>query len=122
MANISFNDMDFSENNNFENSVGFFNLKEDGEEAIVRFVLDSVDDMEIYSVHTVKDEGKFKKFNCLRSPKEPTSKCPFCEKDAQVNKTDKSFRIISFLDCIYLSYRLLIGRITTYSPYRVCGI
>lgn len=91
MANISFNDMDFSENNNFENSVGFFNLKEDGEEAVVRFVLDSVDDMEIYSVHTVKDGGKFKKFNCLRSPKEPTSKCPFCEKDAQVNKTDKSF-------------------------------
>ena len=69
MANISFNDMDFSENNNFENSVGFFNLKEDGEEAVIRFVLDSVDDMEIYSVH----------------------KCPFCEKDAQVNKTDKSF-------------------------------
>lgn len=92
MANISFNDIDFSSNGvNKENSVGFFNLKDDKEEAIVRFVLESVDDMEIHSLHTIKDGNKYRKFNCLRTPKEPTSKCPFCAHDEQIHKTDKSF-------------------------------
>ena len=47
---------DVSSNNTNSNSdgykVGFFNIK-DGEEAIVRFVLNSVDDFDIYTVHPI---------------------------------------------------------------------
>lgn len=58
--------------------VGYFSLKNDNDSAIVRLNVDSVNDLEIYTVHSVKVEGKFKKINCLRTFKDPIDACPLC--------------------------------------------
>ena len=61
-----------------QNSVTFFSLKNDGDEAIVRFMCDSTTDFEILTIHNVKINGKNRKINCLRDPKESLDKCPLC--------------------------------------------
>lgn len=57
----------------------FFALKDDGDVARVRFMYNSMDDVEGYAVHEVEVDGKRKHVNCLRAYNEPKSKCPFCE-------------------------------------------
>lgn len=66
--------------------VGFFNLKDDGDEAIVRFLYDSVEEFEIFSVHSIYVGGKPRKISCLRSPKEPIDNCPLCKDEQQVQQ------------------------------------
>lgn len=61
-----------------QNSVTFFSLKNDGDEAIVRFMCDSTSDFEILTIHNVKINGKNRKISCLRDPKESLDKCPLC--------------------------------------------
>lgn len=61
------------------NSVDFFNLRNDGDEAIVRIMHDSTESFNIFAVHDrVSVGGKTRKVNCLRDPKEPTENCPLC--------------------------------------------
>lgn len=62
---------------------GFFTLRDDKDTAQVRFMYESVDDVEGLSVHVIKedgDDGKEKKHyvNCLRQYNDPIDKCPFC--------------------------------------------
>ena len=84
MAKINYNDIDVavaatgssSENNN---DVGFFTLKNDGDEAVVRFMCDSTDDFDIQMVHNITIGNKYRKVACLRDPRDPLNKCPFCE-------------------------------------------
>lgn len=63
------------------NRINFFSLKNDGEEAIVRFEVDSATDFDIHSIHQYTiGTNRFSKVNCLRSnPQEPLDKCPMCE-------------------------------------------
>lgn len=82
MANISYDYFEASNNNDgggFKNSVGFFSLKNDGDDAIVRILHNSVEDFDMLSCHSVVIGGKYKKINCLREPREPMNKCPLCE-------------------------------------------
>lgn len=70
--------------------VGFFNIK-DGEEAIVRFVLNSVDDFDIYTVHPVtvgQSSYPNRRVSCLRTnPKtDPMNVCPLCAKGEKVQQ------------------------------------
>lgn len=58
--------------------VSFFALKDDGDEAVVRFAYDSVEDFHIATVHAVEVEGKQRRVSCLRTGTEPLSKCPLC--------------------------------------------
>ena len=91
MANLSYDFLDDQrEQGNYKNSVGFFSLKNDGDDALVRILHNSVDDFDMLSCHTLEMDGKFKKINCLRGAREPVNKCPLCE--AQVGKlTQKIF-------------------------------
>lgn len=73
MGRISFNEVGSSNSE----QVSFFSLN-DGEEAIVRFVDDSVSDFEILSLHNVELDGKYRKVSCLRDPHDGIDKCPFC--------------------------------------------
>lgn len=63
---------------------GFLTLQNDGDVAQVRFMYDSIDDVEGYAVHRVKtgtrDDGRdvYRYVNCLRDYNEPLDKCPFC--------------------------------------------
>lgn len=82
MAQVNFNDVNFgnvgnSGSNNYR--VNFFSLKNDGEEAVVRIMHDSVDTFEILTTHEVREDGKYRgRVNCLRDPREDISKCPLC--------------------------------------------
>lgn len=90
MAQVSFNQLAAeaekqannpqTNNNNF-NSVSFFSLKNDGEKAFVRFILDDPDnDLECLTTHEIYVGGKARKISCLRtSANEPVDKCPICK-------------------------------------------
>lgn len=58
--------------------VGFFTLKNDGDEAIVRIMHDSPEDFDILAVHQTTVDGKFRNVSCLRNPSDPMDMCPFC--------------------------------------------
>ena len=58
--------------------VGFFTLKNDGDEAIVRIMHDTPDDFDILAVHPVQVDGRFRNVSCLRGPSDPMDMCPFC--------------------------------------------
>lgn len=61
------------------NSVEFFTLRNDGDEALVRILHDSTDSFNIFTVHdNISVGGKRRKVNCLRSPKDPIEMCPLC--------------------------------------------
>lgn len=65
----------------------YFSLKNDKDVARVRFLYDSIDDVEGYAVHEVEVNGRKKYVNCLRSYNEPLDDCPFCrEKKFQLAK------------------------------------
>ena len=84
MATISYSD--YCENSKRTDrfraagAVEFFNsLKGDGDEAIVRFACNSVNDIDIQTVHDVQVDGKFRRVACLReSYYAPTDNCPLC--------------------------------------------
>lgn len=62
----------------------YFSLKNDKDTASVRFLLDSIEDLNdyIYAVHDVKIAGNEygKHVNCLREYNDPVDDCPFCRK------------------------------------------
>ena len=59
--------------------VGYFSLKNDQDEAVVRFMHDTVEDFDLLVVHKTQDEkGRFKSVNCLRNPEDPIDMCPIC--------------------------------------------
>lgn len=70
--------------NNNTSSVGFFSLKNDGDEAIVRIMHDSVNDFDILTTHPITLGGKFRSINCIREPRDPMDKCPLCNNGTKV--------------------------------------
>lgn len=82
MAKVSFDSIPESSSNNGSGNnsrVTFFSLK-NGESAIVRIMIDSVDDLDIRTVHNVEMPGYQygRRMNCLRNPNEPMDLCPLC--------------------------------------------
>ena len=85
MAKFSYADLEAAQerranaqNNTPRQSVSYFGLKNDGDEAIVRFAYTDVSQFDFMSVHQVKIGNSYRKINCLRSYREPVQKCPFC--------------------------------------------
>lgn len=58
---------------------GFFSIKNDKEVAHVRFLYNSIDDVEGHSVHEIELGGKKRYVNCLREYGDPVDTCPFCK-------------------------------------------
>lgn len=86
MAQISFDvasqmEADRAQNSN-NNSFDFFTLRNDGDEAIVRFAYNDTSTFKIYTVHDVELETggqrKNRKVSCLRNPHDPINMCPLC--------------------------------------------
>lgn len=73
-----------SETTNNTNSVGFLSLKNDGDEAIVRIMHDSVEDFDIVTLHPINIGGKFRTVSCIREPREPMDKCPLCKNGTKI--------------------------------------
>lgn len=90
---IGFNDIPEDSSNN----VGIFGLK-DKETAIVRFLIDSVDDFDIYIDHNNIEYGdkKFQRVNCLRHPSDPVDNCPLCKAGYPLEQV-AYFKIIQYV-------------------------
>ena len=90
MAKVAFNNMQddsaYSTTNNAGNDVGFFTLRNDNDEAIVRFMCDSTDDFEILTVHDIKIGDKYRKINCIRDFHDPVDNCPLCASGTKINQ------------------------------------
>ena len=80
---------DEADNYGGQGGAGYFSLKNDKDVARVRFMYNSIDDVEGYAVHQVEVGDKKRYVNCLRAYNEPISKCPFCE--AKKFQTAKMF-------------------------------
>lgn len=80
MAQYSYEQIDElkTSNGNDGNQVGFFSLPNDGQEAIVRFLVDSPADFDILTVHDIMVDGKTRQANCIRDAREDVTKCPLC--------------------------------------------
>lgn len=74
-ARFSFNDAD---NYGQQNAGSFFQLKDDKDTARVRFLYNTIDDVEGYVVHQVQVGDKNRYVGCLRRYDEPADKCPLC--------------------------------------------
>ena len=61
-----------------QGGAGYFSLKNDKDVARVRFMYNSVEDVEGYAVHQVEIDGKKRWVNCLREYNQPKDVCPFC--------------------------------------------
>ena len=58
---------------------GYFNLKDDGDSAVVRFLYDSIEDITGYAVHKITVGEKDYFINCIRDNYEdPIDNCPLC--------------------------------------------
>lgn len=62
-------------------SVGFFSLKDDNDQAVVRFMFDSVDELDVVSLHRVSVGGRMRSVSCFRNPMQPVDACPICASD-----------------------------------------
>ena len=58
---------------------GYFRLKNDHDTAQVRFLYDSIDDVQGYAVHEIQVGDKKRYVNCLRDYNAPIDDCPLCK-------------------------------------------
>ena len=63
---------------------GFFSIANDKETKQVRFMYNTVEDIEGTSVHKVEIDGKERYVNCLREYNHPVDECPFCREKKAV--------------------------------------
>jgi len=75
MPRISVNDFE-----NYQSSLNgeWFSLKNDKDVARVQFMMNNLDDLEVFACHRVKIGDKERYVDCLRTYDEPIDKCPFC--------------------------------------------
>ena len=66
--------------------VGYFSLRDDGDEAIVRFVYNDPSEFEVYTVHPVTIDGKFRKVNCINDLRLGVHSCPLCAAGVQLQQ------------------------------------
>lgn len=77
--------------------IRWFKLKDNGDEAIVRFPYQNKSQLSLVTIHSIKDGDRWLKVSCLREgPKDPLSKCPLCESGDNI----KSRAFIKVLDFI----------------------
>lgn len=82
MARISFDTFQETEstiNNGSSDGIKMFSLKDDGDEAIVRILHNSIEDFDIITTHPVKVGDRRRKASCIRDPREPIDNCPLCK-------------------------------------------
>ena len=95
MGQIDFNTFKQSLQNNNRNNrnsneqprgkyVGYFSLKNDKDQAVVRIMVDSPEQLKIMAIHRVTVGGRLRAVNCMRDPKDPVDACPFCAADKRL--------------------------------------
>lgn len=56
----------------------YFSLKDNGDTAVIRFLINDLNDLEGVATHQVEVDGKRIDVECLREYNEPVDKCPLC--------------------------------------------
>lgn len=56
----------------------YFNLKDDGDTARIRFLINDINDVEGVATHEIEIDGKKVDVECIRSYDEPIDNCPLC--------------------------------------------
>ena len=75
-----------SNGNGFTGSnVSYFALRNDGDEAIVRFPYTSVSEFSCWHTHRIQVDGRWRTINCLREGNEPIEKCPLCARGEKIS-------------------------------------
>lgn len=75
MARFSYKDADkFGASKN-----DYFSLKNDKDTAQVKFLYNTIDDVQGVSIHEIEVDGKRIDVECLTDPDNPNSVCPLCE-------------------------------------------
>lgn len=86
MSRVKIDDFEkYEQSTSNNNKFDFFNLDNDGDSAVVRFMYESLDEIEGVAVHTVSVNGKDRKVACLREYGDPLGNCPFCEAKLSVS-------------------------------------
>lgn len=89
----SFNFQDRQEQPKTENKAkggfSYFSINKNGGEAIVRFMYNSPEEFNLFTLHQLRIDGKLRKIDCLHIPYTET-KCPLCEAGI---KQDRKFFI-----------------------------
>lgn len=87
MGYVSFDTLNVGsgQQNQTNPGVGFFALKNDKDEAIVRFMHDDTASFEIVATHAIQLNGKFRRINCVRTPNDPIDFCPLCERGEKLD-------------------------------------
>lgn len=64
----------------FSTAGNYFQLKDDGDTALVRFLFDVEEDVDnfIRSVHVLEKDNRSIDVDCIRTPEDPIENCPFC--------------------------------------------
>jgi len=75
MARFNVNEID---NYGGQGGGGFFSLKNDKDVATVRFMYNTIDDVEGFAVHEIEVDGRKRYVNCLRDYNQPVDDCPLC--------------------------------------------
>lgn len=65
--------------------VGFFRLKNDGDEALVRINVSKMEDLQFALVHKLRVNGKFMAVGCLNTIGSHSTNCELCAKAAEAN-------------------------------------
>ena len=89
MAQVTFNDLQNTfnnQNNTGKSRIGYFSLKNDNDEALVRVMHDSVSDFDIVTGHTVPQGNAYPFINCIRNANDPVDMCPLCSSGAKLEK------------------------------------
>lgn len=84
------------ENYGSKGNGSFFSLKNHKDTAKVRFMYESVEDIEGYAVHEVEVDGRKRYVNCLREYNEPVENCPLCA--AKIRVIPKLFVMLYDVD------------------------
>lgn len=88
--------------------IGFFKLANDGDIAIARLNVSSMDDVSFTSVHTISANGKWLKVSCLDPFNAHAGSCPLCSADkSSVSKASKKCYIqmlVSYRDATSQSF------------------
>lgn len=85
MAKINFEQI-ASNNDGGNFTVGFFSLKNDGDEAIVRIMHDNTSSFDLVTTHPIQLGNKYRRVNCIRDPRDPMDNCPLCKSGAKVQQ------------------------------------
>lgn len=89
MATFNYQEMQQMGQNGLDqgSQVSFFGLKNNKDEAIVRFAFDSLNELEFATVHNVSIGGKYRKANCIRENlSDPVDRCPLCRAGMPLQK------------------------------------